>query len=230
MANEGALVPAAELARKNTASFPNESAAYREARNALLVEEIELRRKNEQVAAMRRRLPPGGVVPTDYRFVGENGAVTLSELFGDKSTLIIYSYMFGPKREKPCPMCTSLMKAWEGKVPNIEERVAFAMVARSPIERLVAAKKALGWARLKVYSDGNGDFTRAYVSAEDADAPAFNVFTKHDGVVRHFWSDEISGEMADPGQDPRGAPDPDPLWILLDRTPEGRGSDWYPKL
>jgi predicted dithiol-disulfide oxidoreductase (DUF899 family) len=56
--------------------------------------------------------------------------------------------------------------------------------------------------------------------------PAHNVFMRKDGPIRHFWS----GEMTDPGQDPRGAPDLDPLWTILDTTPEGRGMDWYPKL
>jgi predicted dithiol-disulfide oxidoreductase (DUF899 family) len=224
------LTPATELAARNRAHFPNESAEYRRARNALLVEEIELRRHLERVAEMRRRLPPGGEVPANYKFIGENGPVALSELFADKDTLVIYSYMFGPQREKPCPMCTSLMASWEGKVPDIEQRVALAMVARSPIERLTAAKKARGWTQLKVYSDADGAFTRAYVSAEDADMPGYTVFTRRDGTIRHFWSGEMSGEMADPGQDPRGAPDPDPLWTLLDTTPEGRGKDWYPKL
>ena len=175
------------------------------------------------MAEQRRQLPPGGAVTKDYRFEGENGPVTLAELFGDKDTLVIYSYMFGPQRERPCPMCTSLMAAWDGKVPDIEQRVALAMVARSPIERLVAAKKARGWSQLKVYSDRDGDFTRDYVSAEDADVPGYTVFTRRDGTIRHFWSGEIGGDMTDPGQDPRGAPDPDPLWTLLDTTPEGRG-------
>ena len=49
-------------------------------------------------------------------------------------------------------------------------------------------------------------------------------------VIHHFYSGEMSGAMADPGQDPRGAPDLDPLWLMLDLTPEGRGTDWYPKL
>jgi predicted dithiol-disulfide oxidoreductase (DUF899 family) len=122
------------------------------------------------------------------------------------------------------------MASWELKVPDIEQRVAFAMTARSPIERLVAAKTARGWKNLKVYSDMDGDYTRAYVSAEDEDMPAYNVFTRKDGVIRHFWSGEMFGHTADPGQDPRGAPDLDPLWNLLDTTPEGRGTDWYPKL
>jgi predicted dithiol-disulfide oxidoreductase (DUF899 family) len=224
------LVPAAQLADGNEAHFPNESAEYRRARNALLTEEIELRRQIERVAALRRKLPPGGEVTKEYRFIGENGPVTLAELFGAKDTLIVYSYMFGPRREKPCPMCTSLMAALEKKIPDLEQRVALAFTARSPIERLIAASKARGWSALKVYSDMTGDYTRDYVSAEDADMPGYSVFTRHDGRIRHFWSGEISGAMADPGQDPRGAPDFDPLWTLLDTTPEGRGQDWYPKL
>jgi len=230
MTSGKALTPAAELAGKSKYHFPNESAEYRRARVALLAEEIELRRHIERVAVQRRALPPGGNVVKDYRFESESGPVGLADLSGDKQTLVIYSYMFGPQRERPCPMCTSLMGSWEEKVPDIEQRVAFAMVARSPIERLVKARQARGWTKLKLYSDSQGDFTRDYVSAEDADVPAYNVFMRKDGVIRHFWSGEMGAETADPGQDPRGAPDLDPLWTILDTTPEGRGTDWYPKL
>lgn len=224
------LAPARTLAERDPARFPNESAEYREARIALLTEEIELRRHIERVAALRRALPPGGVVDREYRFDGEAGPVTLEQLFGDKKTLVVYSYMFGPQRTNPCPMCTSMMASFEGKIPDIEQRVALAMVARSSIDRLVAAKAARGWTQMPVYSDGEGVFTRAYVSPEDADIPGYNVFSRRDGVIRHFYGGEMSPDMADPGQDPRGAPDMDPLWLLLDTTPEGRGADWYPKL
>ena len=224
------LVPSTELARQNPVHFPNESAAYREARNALLAEEIELRRHIERVAAQRRALPPGGEVAKRYTFQGEHGPVTLEDLFAGKDTLVVYSYMFGPQRERPCPMCTSIMAGWDLKVADIEQRTALAMVARSPIDRLVAAKRARGWTQLKVYADMDGDFTRDYVSAEDADVPGYTVFSRRDGKVRHFWSNEMYALTSDPGQDPRGAPDPDPLWTLLDTTPEGRGADWYPKL
>ena len=224
------LKPAAELARTNKTRHPNESAEYRRAREALLAEEIELRRHIERVAEMRRALPPAGEVTRTYEFSGESGKVTLPELFGNKQTLVIYSYMFGPQREKPCPMCTSFMSTWEAKLPDVEQRIAFAFVARSPIERLIEAKRARGWTRHKVYSDTSGDYTRDYVSATDADMPGYSVFTRRDGVIRHFWSGEMGQTMADPGQDPRGAPDIDPLWTLLDTTPEGRGKDWYPKL
>jgi predicted dithiol-disulfide oxidoreductase (DUF899 family) len=230
MTVHSSLTPAEQLVKTSRAHFPNESAAYRQARNALLVEEIKLRRHLEQVAAMRRQLPPGGEVKKEYRFQGEAGPATLADLFGDKATLIIYSYMFGPQRKGPCPSCTSYMATWEEKMPDIEQRTAFVMMARSPIERLIEAKTARGWTKLKLFSDGSGDFTRDYVSAEDDDMPGYTVFTRKDGTIRHFWSGEMNGEMADPGQDPRGAPDPDPLWSLLDTTPEGRGTDWYPKL
>jgi predicted dithiol-disulfide oxidoreductase (DUF899 family) len=228
--DQGRLVPAAALAARNKARVPNESPEYRAARDALLAEEIELRRHAERVAALRRALPPGGPVPRDYAFVGENGPTTLAGLFADHDTLVIYKYMFGPERANPCPMCTSLMAAFESKIPDISQRIALAFVARSPIERLVAAKQARGWSSMPVYSDPSGAFTRDYVSAEDADVPGLVVFTRRDGTIRHFWSGEMSGEMADPGQDPRGSPEMDPLWLLLDTTPGGRGTDWYPKL
>src|SRR5437762_10511455 len=224
------LKPAAELARGNGVRFPNESAEYRRAREELLTEEIELRRRIERVAELRRALPAGGEVTKKYEFEGEGGKSTLADLFGNKQTLVIYSYMFGPQREKPCPMCTSFMGTWEEKLPDVEQRVAFVFVARSPIARLIEAKKARGWTRHKIYSDISGDYTRDYVSAADADAPGYNVFTRRDGSIRHFWSGEMGPATADLGQDPRGAPDLDPLWAVLDTTPEGRGKDWYPRL
>ncbi len=158
------LTSAIDLARQNGVRFPNESTAYRHARDELLAEEIELRRHIERVAAQRRALPPGGTVPKDYAFVGENGPVSFSALFGDKQTLAVYSYMYGPQRARPCPMCTSLMAAWDGESLDVEQRIALVMVARSPIERLLAVKKERGWQHLRLYSDMDGDFTRDYAT------------------------------------------------------------------
>ena len=93
--NTTQLKSAIDLARQNGVRFPNESAGYRQARDALLAEEIELRRHIERVAEQRRALPAGGTVPKDYAFVGENGPVTFSRLFGDKQTLAVYSYIAG---------------------------------------------------------------------------------------------------------------------------------------
>ncbi|AXC14394.1 hypothetical protein ACPOL_5140 [Acidisarcina polymorpha] len=230
MAYNANLIPAAELSAKNKARFPNESPEYREARNHLLTEEIELRRHVERVAAHRRALPPGGEIPEDYVFEGSNGAVRLSQLFGDKDTLVIYSMMFGPQRERACPMCTAMLTSWDGTARNLRERVALAVTARSPIKRLLDFKRERGWQNLQIYSDLKGDYTRSYISPDDGDIPGLTVFARGGGKVRHFWSGEMNDEMADPGEDPRGAPDLDSLWTILDLTPSGRGATWYPKL
>ena len=230
MSDNTVLIPAVELAARNKAHFPGESPEYRQARNALLAEEIELRRHIERVAALRRALPSSGEIPEDYTFEGHKGAVHISQLFGDKDTLIIYSMMFGPQRDQACPMCTAMLTSWEGTARNLRERVALAVTARSPIDRLLGFKEERGWKNLQLYSDTKGDYTRAYVSADDGDVPGLTIFTRSNGTVRHFWSGETSGEMADPGQDPRGAADLDPLWTILDLTPAGRGATWYPKL
>src|SRR5437870_10152316 len=98
--------------------FPGESKDYRAARDNLLRAEMELRRRTEAVAAMRRQLPRGGAVPEDYEF--EEGAedlegahsvrrVKLSELFErSASSLIVYSFIYGPMA-KACPSCTSIL-------------------------------------------------------------------------------------------------------------------------
>lgn len=235
-ADRPALKPATELARASDVRFPHESVEYRRAREALLAEEIELRRHIERVAEQRRALPPGGEVTKNYAFEGESGRASFADLFGDKNTLVVYNYMYGPQRERPCPMCTSLLSAWDGEVPDILQRVALAVVARSPIERLKAFKRERGWRYLPLFSDLSGEFSRDYhaLTKDGGDDAAFNVFTRrHDAnavTIRHFWGGEMNGASADPGQDPRGAPDLMPIWTILDVTPEGRGTDWYPKL
>ena len=226
------LTDATVLARNNPVRFPNESAADRAARSILLAEEIELRRHIERVAALRRTLPPGGEVTGDYEFVGENGPVSLPDLFGDKGTLVLYSGMFGPEMERPCPMCTNVIGPWDANALDLDQRLSFAVIARSPFERLMTWKQERGWKNIRLYSDANGNYSRDYfgVSPTGDDIPALNVFTRRDGTVRHFWSGEMTDSTADPGQDPRGAPDAGPMWAIFDSTPEGRDPVWYPKL
>ncbi|MBB4100697.1 DUF899 family protein [Sphingomonas kyeonggiensis] len=226
------FVPAAELAARETSRWPGESAEYRAARTALLAEEIELRRRLERVAEQRRALPPGPEVARDYAFQGEDGAVHLADLFGGHDTLVVYTWMFGPQRERPCPMCTSLLSAWDGETPDIAQRVGFAVTARSPIDKLKVFKAERGWQHLPLYSDSDQTFSRDYnaIAPDGSDIPQLLVFTRRDGRIRFFWAGEMGSESMDPGQDPRGAPDLMPLWTILDCTPEGRGTDWYPSL
>jgi predicted dithiol-disulfide oxidoreductase (DUF899 family) len=225
------LEPAAALAARNPVRILNESAAYRAARQELLIQEYELRRLTEKVAAMRRALPEGAAVTGNYRFIAEDGReVGLAEMLADKTSLAVYNFMFGPKRARPCPMCTNLLGALEGNANDIQQKMALAVVARSPIERLIAFKKERGWRFLKLYSDANGEWSRDFhaVGDDGGDIPGLHVFTRRDGSIRHFWSGEMT--EADPGQDPRGAPELAPLWHMLDTTPEGRDPSWYPEL
>lgn len=230
MTDTQTIKPAKDLAKLNPASFPNESDEYRRARNELLVEEIELRRHIWRVGEMRRALPPGGEVTADYRFEGPAGEVGLDDLFGDKDTLIVYSMMYGPEREKGCPMCSSLIDSWDGEARHIEQRAALVVIARSPINRILDYAGERGWTGLKFYSGPSGDFWEDFNDSRDADTPAFTVFKRDGNTIRHFYSAEGGMNIADPGQDPHPAPEWNPLWILLDMTPEGRGEDWYPKL
>jgi predicted dithiol-disulfide oxidoreductase (DUF899 family) len=217
-------------------AFPGESAEYRAARARLLDQEIELRRLTEAVAEARRRLPPGGPVPEDYVFAGEGGDVRLSELFGPaKDSLAIYSFMFprAPDEDLPCPSCTQFLDSLDGVAEHAAQRVSLAVVAKAPIERILAHARDRGWRRLRLLSSAQNAYNRDYLG-ETADGrqqlPMLNVFRRVDGHVRHFWGSELLFAPSDPGQDPRHGDTIDPLWNLFDYMPEGRGTDWYPAL
>ena len=226
-------VPADALAARRKPLFPGESADYAAQRRSLLADEIDLRRHIARVAARRRTLPDGPVVAKDYRFRDANGGeVGLIDLFGPHSTLVTYFWMFGPKRARPCPMCTNFLGALNGNAADIKQKAALKILGRSPVERQVAFALERGWRDLDFVMTVGDDYARdiGVLTADDAEYPALVVFRRDSDKVWLFWASEISGEMADPGQDPRGAPDLAPLWNILDLTPEGREPSWYPKL
>jgi predicted dithiol-disulfide oxidoreductase (DUF899 family) len=143
--------------------FPGESAEYRAARNALLAEEMELRRQKERVAVQRRALPAGGMIPEDYEFDGDGGKVKLSALFSPgKDTLAVYSFMYGPERERPCPGCTHFLDGLDGAVQHINQRLNVAVVAKSPLPRILAFAKERGWRRLRLLSTAGNTYDHAY--------------------------------------------------------------------
>ena len=148
------LQSASRLAATNKAHLPNESSEHRSARNALLAEEIELRRHLERVAAQRCALPPGGKVPQEFEIFSETGPIYFSSLFCGKDTLMIYSMMYGPQRNSPCPNCTSFLNAWNGVAIDLRERIAVAVSARSPIDRLIEYKNQRGFDNLPFFSIG----------------------------------------------------------------------------
>src|SRR5258708_35909420 len=148
--------------------FPNESTSYRQARNALLEEEMELRRRIERVAAQRRALPKGGEIAEDYIFEGKSAKgrakrMKLSELFAPgKDTLAICSFMFAPEREQPCPGCTHWLDALNGAAQHIDHRVNFVVVAKSPLKLLLDLAKRRGGRHLRLKSTTGNNYDRDY--------------------------------------------------------------------
>jgi predicted dithiol-disulfide oxidoreductase (DUF899 family) len=233
-------------------AIPNETPRYRQARNELLAEEMELRRHVERVAARRRLLPLGGSVPEDYVFEGPGGKrLRFSELFeGGKDTLAVYSFMFGPERARPCPGCTHFLDGLDGSVPHILQRINFVVVAKSPIERLLGVARERGWRHLSLLSTAGNSYDHDYFGdstnlslpvraqqefkdGEEWDMPILNVFRRegrpNGDMIRHFWGSELLYVPPEPGQQYRHNDLLDPLWNMLDLAPEGRG-DFEPKL
>jgi predicted dithiol-disulfide oxidoreductase (DUF899 family) len=237
-------------------TFPNESVAYRTARDRLLEKEIELRRAMESVAVARRGLPPGGLIPEDYVFDGlgadgEPSKIRLSELFAPgKDSLIIYNMMFprhprdvrpGPKdgrtaelrlEEGPCPSCVALVDQLDTAAPHVAPKVNLAIVAKTSLERLLTFARERGWRNLRLLSSAQNRFKRDYhaENAEGHQAPMITVFHRDAEGVRHAWSSEMLYAPADEGQDPRHAGTIEPMWNLFDLTPEGRDTKWEEQL
>jgi predicted dithiol-disulfide oxidoreductase (DUF899 family) len=222
--------------------FPGESPSYREARNHLLQAELALRKNIENVAALRRKLPLGGEIPEDYIFDEgahdlEDSATTqktrLSDLFQpNKDTLAIYSFMYGPKMKAACPSCTSILDSLDGTVPHATQRINLAVVARNPLEKIRTHARTRGWRNLRLLSSAGNTYNRDYhgENAQGDQMPALNVFTRRDGKIHHFYYTELRFVPPDPGQNERHVDMFWPLWNLFDYTPEGRGTNWYPKL
>ncbi|KQY86293.1 DUF899 family protein [Pelomonas sp. Root1444] len=227
------LKPAAELARQARTPFPGASAEYDRARQALLAEEIEFRRHMTRLTEQRRALPPGPVIAKNYRFKDEQGfEVGLKELFGDKDTLVAYFWMYGPQRERPCPMCTNWLGAVNGNAADIKQQVALKILGRSPVERQYAFAQQRGWRDLNFVQTVGDDYARdlGILMDDGSEYAALTVFKRDGDEVRLFWASEMTKDMADPGQDPRDAPDIASLWSILDLTPGGRPAGWYPRL
>ena len=212
--------------------FPNESTSYREARNALLAAELDLRAKVETVAQMRRELPTGGRVEEDYSFLDLDGArIRMSELFdGTKSSLAVYSFMYGPADENPCSLCVSMIDGLNGQAQHIGDWVDLCIVADASFEKLRALKADRQWHNLQILSAAENTYQRDYFGVVDSggQVPMMNIFEYKDSDIVHFWGSE--GFFAQVDGHPRHIDQIWPLWNMLDLTPEGRGTDWYPAL
>lgn len=210
-----------------------------------------MRRAMESVAAARRALPAGGLVPRDYVFQGADGDVRLSELFtGDNDTLVVYHYMFPrdfdddrpgpttgasaelPLGAGPCPSCTALLDQLDGAIEHMAPHLDFVAIAKAPVAHLRTFAAERGWRRLRLLSCAGTTFSRDY-HAERADggpSPLLNVFHRDGTAIRHFWGSELFYEPSEPDQEPRHVGTIEPMWNIFDLTPRGRGSDWAEQL
>jgi len=201
--------------------YPNESKAYRDARDALLKDEQELIDKTKAVSAKRRGLPDGGQLKEDYVFQWANEGkvgqrVKLSELFDGKDTLLVYSFMFGPNWDKPCPSCTSLMDGFDRTWYSVAQDAAFAAIAKAPAERINAWARERGWSQIPLLSGYESPFQKDYKcqgETDDMQLPVMHAFRKRNGKIFHFWGTESMINHVDTVW---------PYWNLMDFTPEGR--------
>jgi predicted dithiol-disulfide oxidoreductase (DUF899 family) len=228
--------------------FPGESEEYRRERNRLLEAEADLRRAIERVAAQRRELPPGGVVPEDYRFEEVEGAgeVSFSELFeAGKGTLVIYSFMFPrysgdtrpgpaegetarlPLKETPCASCTSILDSLDGAARHLVQHVNLAVVAKSDPDRIRNFARERGWHHLRLLSSRGNTYNRDYCAetAEGEQMPLLNVFVRDGDQFRHTWASELMYAPREEGIEARHVDSIWPIWNVLDATPGGRGND-----
>jgi predicted dithiol-disulfide oxidoreductase (DUF899 family) len=217
----------------------NESREYLQKREELRLAEMEMFRNIEHVAALRRALPAGAEV-TDYVF--QEGprnlddadtpvsSVKLSDLFsGSNRALIVYHFMYGKRNTTACPMCTMWIDTFNGVAHHLARNVDLAIVAAADPATLRAYARGRGWHNLRLLSGGDSTFKYDFRS-EDAEGhqdSALSVFTRDAaGTMRHFytthpWLDEDMNE--------RGIDLLQPVYNMLDLTPQGRG-DWYASL
>ena len=201
--------------------YPNESREYRDARDALLKDEQELVDKVKSVAERRRSLPLGGQLKEDYVFEWANDgtvgkSVRFSELFGDKNTLLLYSWMYGPNWDHPCPSCTSLMDGFDRTWYSVSKDAAFVAIAKASADQINAWAKHRGWSKISLVSGYDSPFQADYKcqgESDDMQWPVMHVFRRRGEKIFHFWATEVLANHVDTVW---------PYWNLMDFTPEGR--------
>jgi predicted dithiol-disulfide oxidoreductase (DUF899 family) len=214
----------------------DEPADYAKQREELRQAELDLMRHREEVAALRRRLPPGTPVQ-DYEFVegprqladGDEPVTTvrLSELFTSPDrALVVQHVMYGKLQTTPCPMCTMWVDGLNAGVRHIHQNVDYVVAAAADPPALRAHARARGWDSVRLLSCGENSFQYDFGAEDEAGGQnsTVSVFTLDpDGSPRHFYS--CHPQMGD-GVGERGIDLLSPVWHVLDLTPQGRG-EWY---
>lgn len=167
------------------------------ARIALLAEEKEFTRRGDELAARRQALP---WVPVEkaYRFETEEGERSLKDLFGGRSQLIVYHFMFGPDYKAGCPSCSAVADGFNGVVTHLENHdVAFWAVSRAPLDRLLAFRARMGWSFPWASSHG-GDFNHDLnVSFSEAEQRAGTIEYNYARGEHAMDLDPVPGPVAE---------------------------------
>jgi predicted dithiol-disulfide oxidoreductase (DUF899 family) len=210
-----------------------------EVRKTLLKKEKEFTRLRDQLSAERRELP-WVRIDKEYVFEGPDGAMTLADLFGGRSQLIIYHFMWRWDLDAGCPSCSYLSDNVQGGLVHLENHdVKYVAVSHAPFSKLQAFKKRMGW-NFDMVSSFESDFNFDYhVSFTDNEMAAGKVYYNYD--MQNFPVNEAPGASVFYKDDTgdifhtystfgRGLDILLNTYNLLDMTPKGRneksGMDW----
>jgi predicted dithiol-disulfide oxidoreductase (DUF899 family) len=211
-------------------------AEWLEARKQLLAEEKEFTQQRDALSARRRALP-WVAVEKAYRFEGPEGPASLGDLFGGKSQLVVYHFMFGPDWEKPCKSCSFWADGYNGMGAHLAARdTRLVAISRAPLAKLQDRAKRMGWT-FPWYSSGGDDFNYDFgVSFRPeelatgsvsynyrtqailmSDLPGFSAFVRDGADTYHTYSCFS-----------RGLDMLNPAYQILDLTALGRQEDGLP--
>jgi predicted dithiol-disulfide oxidoreductase (DUF899 family) len=210
------------------------NAEWLEARKAFLAKEKELTRMRDELSRQRRELP-WERVEKNYVFDGPNGKVTLADLFGGKSQLIVYHFMFGPEWEQGCPSCSLVSDSIEGTLVHLADRdVSLIAISRAPFGKIADFKKRMGWRFNWVSSNGN-DFNWDYHVSFTKDEMekgmmyynyGLNAFPSDEGPGTSVFYKDESGEVFHTYSSfARGGDMLINTYNYLDLTPKGRNEE-----
>ena len=139
--------------------------------------------------------------------------------------------MFHPDHERPCTSCSSILDGLNGASPHLNDTINFVAICKAPPQKLAAWAKDRGWNHLRLLSSFNNSYNRDYFAENEKgdQLPSLNVFQKSPGGMTHFYNTELLYVPSEKGQDGRHVDMIWPIWNVLDYTPGGRGTNWYPK-
>jgi predicted dithiol-disulfide oxidoreductase (DUF899 family) len=169
------------------------------ARLELLQAEKELTRRSDEVARRRQALP-WVPVEKEYRLETEDGPASLADLFGGRSQLLVYHFMFGPDFTAGCPSCSAIADGFDGSVAHLQNHdVAFVAVSRAPLGKLTAYKRRMGWSfpwASSLDSDFNYDFSTSFTEEQMRGVVDYNFADRDMSVVETLGPDSPAARHA----------------------------------